>query len=165
MTKDDANYLLGLAQANFGYAFKDMTKSQKVLMVNSWAFGLQDIPADIVMLAFMQLVTTSKWVPTVAEIREQVRHIGYQAREGLYYGKGIEYLARVQLGQEVHIHNADGDDIRRYIVEQTKHLMDQQDSGLQLDTIIRGRNMTALGSGQMGFGEIGEGKYESGPSG
>lgn len=165
MTKDDANYLLGLAQANFGYAFKDMTASQKVLMVDSWAFGLQDIPADIVMLAFMQLVTKSKWVPTVAEIREQVKDIGMEARSGLDYGKGIEYLARVRLGKEVHIHNADGDAIRRYIVENTAHLMGQDGPGLQLDTIIRGRNMTSIGSGQMGFGEIGEGKYESGTSG
>ena len=158
MTKEDANYLLALAQANFGYAFKDMTQSQKVMMVSSWAFGLQDIPADIVMLAFMQLVTTSKWVPTVAEIREQVRHIAWQAKEGLEYGKGIEYLSRTRLGKEVHIHDGGGDAIRRYIVENTKHLLGPDGPGLQLDTIIRGRNMTALGSGQMGFAEIGEGQ-------
>lgn len=156
MSRDDANYLLGLAQANFGYAFRDMTNRQKVLMVDSWAFGLQDIPADIVMLAFMQLVTTSKWVPTVAEIREQVRTIGEKARENLNYGKDMERIAR-QMGKEVHFRTDDGGDaIRRYIVEHTERLMGLDGPGLQLDTIIRGRSMTAIGSGQMGFAELQE---------
>lgn len=157
LTAQDANYLLGLAQANFGYAFKDMTKQQKILLVNSWAFGLQDIPADIVMLAFMQLVTTSKWLPTVAEIREQVRSIGVQASENLNYGKDLNRLLR-KMGQEPTPRKDDGGDgMRHYIVESTKHLMGREGPGLQLDTILRGRSMTAIGSGQMGFAELPEG--------
>ena len=159
MTAQDANYLLSLARANFGYAFKDMTNQQKVMMVQSWAFGLQDIPADIVMLAFMQLVTTSKWIPTVAEIREQVRAIGEKARDNLDYGKGIERMARKYLNKNVQVRADDGGDaIRRYIVENTAHLMGADGPGLQLDTILRGRGMTAIGSGQMGFVELGEGQ-------
>ena len=64
MTPDDANKLLALAKANYSYAFKTMTKQEKIMLVQSWAFALQDIPADIVMLAFMQLLSTSKWLPT-----------------------------------------------------------------------------------------------------
>lgn len=157
MTGQDANYLLGLARVNYGYAFKDMTKQQKTMLVESWAFGLQDIPADIVMLAFMQLVTTSKWIPTVAEIREQVKTIGAKARENLSYGKDMELLVR-HLGKKVHIRRDDGGDaIRRYIVEKTEHLMGDDGPGLQLDAILRGRSMTAIGSGQMGFAELREG--------
>ena len=154
MTAQDANYLLGLAQANYGYAFKEMTKQQKIMLVNSWAFGLQDIPADIVMLAFMQLVTTSKWVPTVAEIREQVESIGAEAAENLNFWKNREWMLR-ELGREVPPHQEDENDaIRRYIVESTKHLRGYDGPGLKLDTILRCRSMTALGSGQMGFSEL-----------
>lgn len=154
VTAQDANYLLGLAQVNFGYAFKDMTKQQKIMLVDSWAFGLQDIPADIVMLAFMQLVTTSKWIPTVAEIREQVKAIGAKARDGLNYGKDMELLAR-RMGKEMRCRADDGGDaIRRYIVEKTEHLMGGDGPGLQLDAILRGRSMTAIGSGQMGFAQL-----------
>lgn len=156
MTAQDANYLLGLAQANFGYVFKDMTKQQKIMLVNSWAFGLQDIPADIVMLAFMQLVTTSKWLPTVAEIREQVRELGIKANENLNFGKDLERMCR-WMGKEVPIRQDDGGDgMRRYIVENTKHLTGRGGPGLQLDTILRGRSMTAIGSGRMGFAELPE---------
>jgi len=158
LTAQDANYLLGLAQANYGYAFKDMSKQQKVMLVESWAFGLQDIPADIVMLAFMQLVTTSKWLPTVAEIREQVKALGVKASGDLNYGKDLERLCR-KIGMEVHERRDDGgDSLRRYIVEHTKHLMGRDGPGLQLDTILRGRSMTAIGSGQMGFAELTEGE-------
>ena len=79
MTIQDANKLLALAKANYSYAFKTMSKQEKLMLVQSWAFALQDIPADIVMLAFMKLLSVSKWLPTVAEIREQVQRIYYEA--------------------------------------------------------------------------------------
>ena len=88
MTADDANKLLALAKANYSYAFKTMTKQEKIMLVQSWAFALQDIPADIVMLAFMQLLTTSKWLPTVAE--PVSRPAGGSKGQGIHCGKRLQ---------------------------------------------------------------------------
>lgn len=84
MTTEDANKLLALAKANYSYAFKTMTNQEKVMLVQSWAFSLQDIPTEIVMLAFMQLLSTSKWLPTVAEIREQAGRLNHEASSILW---------------------------------------------------------------------------------
>lgn len=133
MTADDANKLLALAKANYSYAFKTMTKQEKVLLVQSWAFALQDIPADIVMLAFMQLLTTSKWLPTVAEIREKIQKMYYQTA----YSNDL-------------LPEADG--VRRakkYIADNTWRLRGDGEPEISLDTILRGPYMNALGNGQM----------------
>lgn len=163
MTIEDANQLLGIAEANFNYAFKNMTHDQKVTLVKTWAFGLQDIPADIVMLAFMQLTTTSKWLPTVAEIREQVKDLNRQARRPLDDAENMRRLSRLyadMTGEALPESESEEDTrenaIRRYIVRSTEHLSGQDGPGLQLDTMLTaGGYFTALGSGRIGFAEIG----------
>ena len=163
VTIEDANQLLGIAEANFNYAFKNMSHDQKVTLVKTWAFGLQDIPADIVMLAFMQLTTTSKWLPNVAEIREQVRELHDQARRPLAVAEDMERLNRIYaemmgeaLPQPAGKEETREDAIRRYIVRSTEHLSGRDGPGLQLNTLLNeGGFFTALGSGHIGFAEIG----------
>lgn len=133
MTADDANKLLALAKANYSYAFKTMSKQEKVLLVQSWAFALQDIPADIVMLAFMQLLTTSKWLPTVAEIREKVK--------GMYYQTAYQ---NDLLPEAEGVRRA-----KKYIADHTCNMRGDGDAGISLDAILKGPYMTALGSGEM----------------
>lgn len=149
MTVEDANYLLGLAQANFGYAFRNMTDQQKIMLVHSWAFGLQDIPADIVMMAFMQLTTSCDWLPNVAKIREQVRKLRIEAKERASREEDIRRLFELT-GRELPPKQDGRDDrIRQYIIDHTETL--DKGVGLELDTILSGTYATPIGSGQMGF--------------
>lgn len=133
MTADDANKLLALAKANYSYAFKTMSKQEKVLLVQSWAFALQDIPADIVMLAFMQLLTTSKWLPTVAEIREKVKDMYYQSAYQNDLFPEAESVRRA----------------KKYIADHTGNMRGDGDAGISLNAILNGPYMAALGSGEM----------------
>ena len=79
MTKQEVNKLLALMRANYGSAFKGMSQPDKYLLLNTWTFTLQDLDANIVMIAAMELISTSKWLPTVAEIREQCKKLHYEA--------------------------------------------------------------------------------------
>lgn len=79
MTKQEVNNLLALLKANYSYAFKTMSTQEKYLMLNSWTFALQDMDAQVVFLAVMKLLTVSKWIPTVAEIREKAQSMYYEA--------------------------------------------------------------------------------------
>lgn len=79
MTKSEVNKLLALMKANYSYAFKNMSRQEKILLLNTWAFTLQDLDAGVVMIAVMQLISTSKWLPTVAEIREKCKDLYYEA--------------------------------------------------------------------------------------
>ena len=47
-----------------------MTKEQKAQMSTTWAAMLQDIPVDILEQAVHAHIKTSKWFPTISELRE-----------------------------------------------------------------------------------------------
>lgn len=141
MTISDANKLLALAKANYSYAFKTMSKQEKVMLVQSWAFALQDIPADIVMLAFMQLLSISKWLPTVAEIREQVQSLYYEANSTTYFDTMKPKNPRIEAARE-------------YIASKTGTIRGDSKPKLSLDAILEGSYGLALGSGQMGFSQL-----------
>ena len=77
MTTEDVNQLLAIMKANYSYAFKTMSQEEKYMLLCTWTVTLQDLPTDIVMMAVMQLVSKSKWLPTVAEIRAACREMHY----------------------------------------------------------------------------------------
>lgn len=79
MTKQEVNQLLALMRVNYSYAFKSMSQQEKYMLLNTWTFTLQDIDGSVVMLAAMQLISTSKWLPTVAEIREKCKGLYNEA--------------------------------------------------------------------------------------
>ena len=146
MNVEEANQLLALVKANYNYAFKNMGKQEKVMLVKSWAFVLQDIPADIVALAFMQLVSTHKWLPTPAEIRDQVRELYYSAAYQDVCGGSV-------------IVDEQAERARRYIVDQTSHLRGDHATQLSLDTILHRGYGKSLGTGKMEFwGTAGAGR-------
>lgn len=79
MTRQETNQLLLLLKVNYSYAFKGMTREEKYLLLNSWALALCDIDANLVMTAVVRLIAKSKWMPTVAEIREACGEVYYDA--------------------------------------------------------------------------------------
>ena len=62
MTIQAVNQLLAIMKANYSYAFKAMSPDERYMLLGTWAVTLQDLPADVVMLAVMQLVSQSKWI-------------------------------------------------------------------------------------------------------
>lgn len=93
-------------------------------MVKTWAFVLQDIPADICTLAFMQVMAVSKWLPTPAEIREQCKR--------MYVEASTYHFTHPNLPKD-----EQGDRVRQYICDSTQHLSGPGAPELSLDTIMR----------------------------
>jgi hypothetical protein len=149
MTVEEANKLLAIAKANYSYAFRNMSKEEKIILVKSWAFVLQDIPADIVTLAFMQLMATSKWLPTPAEIREQVKKLYFSAaHHGLFEENGVS--------------DEQADRVCAYIRANTGHLRGDGSAELSLETILQRGYGRSLGTGKSEFQAIeGNEKYLS----
>lgn len=83
MNRQEVNRLLAILKANYSYAFKTLSTQEKRILVESWAFALREIDADIVMMAVMRLLKVCKWMPTVAEIRDEVKKIGFDAEVSL----------------------------------------------------------------------------------
>lgn len=159
MTKQEVNKLLALMKANYSYAFKTMSQQDKYLLLNTWTFTLQDLNADVVMIAVMQLISVSKWLPTVAEIREKCQKLHYSAsygndslmewaiEEGRVSQDQIELYERKKRALD-------------YIASATNHLRGDKPAELKLDSILSNPAFTGLGTGKSGFAMLGDAKYE-----
>lgn len=159
MTKQEVNKLLALMKANYSYAFKSMSQQDKYLLLNTWTFTLQDLNADVVMIAAMQLISVSKWLPTVAEIREQCRELHYAAA----YGNDSVTEWLIEEGQlpqaEVDAYNRKRQ-AQRYIANATEHLRGDKPATLKLDAILGNPAFVGIGAGKSSFDMLGEAKLE-----
>lgn len=152
MTKQEVNKLLALMKANYSYAFKTMSQQDKYLLLNTWTFALQDINADVVMIAVMQLISVSKWLPTVAEIRDKCRSLYYSAAYGddSLMERAIEEGCASQDQIELYKQKKGA---RDYIARATNHLRCDESAELKLDSILSNPAFT-------GFAMLGDAKYE-----
>ena len=139
MNKQEVNNLLALLKANYSYAFKTMSTQEKYLMLNSWTFALQDLSADVVLLAVMKLLTVSKWIPTVAEIREKVQSMYYEALELMPNAIELEYLDEAKQQRQTAIANG--------ILEKTNHLRGDSAPELTLREIVNNPQYAQLMAG------------------
>lgn len=159
MTKQEVNKLLALMKANYSYAFKSMSQQDKYLLLNTWTFTLQDLNADVVMIAVMQLISVSKWLPTVAEIREKCQELYYSSayhndsmmewalEEGRLSPEEIEAYERKK-------------EARKYIASATNHLRGDKPAELQLDSILSSPAFQGLGAGKSSFAMLDKARYE-----
>lgn len=150
MTTQDVNQVLAIMKANYNYAFKNMSQEEKYMLLCTWTVTLQDLPADIVMLAVMQLVSQSKWLPTVAEIRENCREIHYAAAT-----PDTAYDMMVASGMSVTPEQQREHDRReakrKYIAEATKHLRNEDHGALTLDSLLVNPAFEGIGTGRPSF--------------
>jgi len=125
MTREEANKLLAVMQANYHYAFKTMKTEDKYLLLDSWTAVLSDISGEIVMLAAMKLIAKSKWMPTAAEVRKACQNLYYEALAARMEGAG------------------ERDGIYRQIMAKTQHLRGEE-NGIRLKAMLGGEGMPAL---------------------
>jgi len=165
VTKQEVNKLLALMKANYSYAFKTMSQQDKYMLLNTWTFTLQDLPADVVMIAVMQIISTSKWLPTVAEIREQCKKLYYEATP---YNNPIDWLDeedRRKYGiPEPTQEEIEAEKCRKaklnYIQNATSHLRGDRQPQLTLHSILSSPAFAGIGDGRSGLSLLGEARYE-----
>lgn len=159
MTKQEVNKLLAMMKVNYSYAFKAMSQQDKYLLLNTWTLALQDLNADVVMIAVMQLISVSKWLPTVAEIREKCQSLYYDAA---YWSDGLtEWDIKEGHASQEQIELYERKKrARDYIANATNHLRGDRPAELKLDSILSNPAFTGLGVGKSSFAMLGEAKYE-----
>ncbi len=150
MTTQDVNQILAIMKANYNYAFKNMSQEEKYMLLCTWTVTLQDLPADIVMLAVMQLVSQSKWLPTVAEIREKCREIHNAAATpdttfDMMLANGMQFTPEQQREHDRR------EAKRKYIAEATKHLRNEDNGALTLDSLLVNPAFQGIGTGRPSF--------------
>ena len=120
------------------------------MLLCTWTVTLQDLPTDIVMMAVMQLVSKSKWLPTVAEIRAACREMHYAAATpdtvfDMMVAAGMPVTPDQQREHELL------EAKRRYIAEATKHLRNKDTGGLAIEHLLANPAFEGIGTGQPSF--------------
>ena len=95
--------------------------------------------SDRIKLAVMKLLTVSKWIPTVAEIREKVQSLYYEALELMPDAIEREYLDEAKRQRNTAIAND--------ILEKTNHLRGDSTPELTLRAIVNNPQYAQLMAG------------------
>lgn len=141
MTREEANTMLSVAKANYPNYYKNMTVQDKKVLTQTWAIVLHDIPADIALLAYIQLVSKSKWPPTPADIREQAVQLHNEAEELLHQAHFMDEMQSLIecTPSQSKLRLKEIEAISNSVVRRTDHLshdLHGNDNGLTLNDII-----------------------------
>lgn len=89
MTKKEAVQILAILKAAYPSSYNGMTKEEASGTVTVWSMQFADMPVDIVMMAIHKLISTSKFPPTVADVKDKICGIHWEAytemTEGMRY--------------------------------------------------------------------------------
>lgn len=75
MNKRDVVELIAMNKINFPNAYKDMTKEDSQLLINSWLIQLEPYNSELVKTAFMRALKVCKFPVTLADIFGEIRKI------------------------------------------------------------------------------------------
>lgn len=90
MTKKEALQILAILKAAYPSSYNNMTKEEASGTVAIWAMQFADMPVDIVMMAIHKLISTSKFPPSVAEVKDKIKSIHWEAYDMITVNR--EYL-------------------------------------------------------------------------
>lgn len=81
MTKKEALQVLAVLKAAYPASYQSMTKEEASGTVSIWCMQFADMPYEIVFMALQKLISTNKFPPTVAEVKEKIKSIHWEAYE------------------------------------------------------------------------------------
>jgi hypothetical protein len=81
MTKKEAIQILAILKAAYPSSYNNMTKEEASGTVGVWCMQFEDMPGDIVLMAINKLISTSKFPPTVAEVKDKLKSMHWEAHE------------------------------------------------------------------------------------
>lgn len=87
MTKKEALQILAVLKAAYPSSYNGMTKEEATGTVSVWCMQFADIPADIVMMAIHKLISTNKFPPSIAEVKNKLESIHWEAYEAITFSQ------------------------------------------------------------------------------
>jgi hypothetical protein len=78
MTKKEAVQILAILKAAYPSSYNGMTKEEANGTISVWAMQFADMPADIVMMAIHKLISSCKFPPSVAEVKDKIKSIHWE---------------------------------------------------------------------------------------
>ena len=82
MTKKEAVQVVAILKAAYPNYYKDIGAEEAQGTISVWAMQFAELAAEIVLMALNKHISTNKFPPTIAEIKEKITAIYWEA-----YGK------------------------------------------------------------------------------
>ena len=77
MTKEETSLLLGILQTAYPRFYAGITSEQADATIGLWCVMLSDVTLEIAKPALYRLISTCKFPPTIAEMRESISALKY----------------------------------------------------------------------------------------
>lgn len=91
MTKKEALQILAILKAAYPASYNGMTQEEASGTVAVWCMQFDEMPGDVVMMAVHKLIATNKFPPTVAEVKEKLKSLHWEAYDMISgHGIGLE---------------------------------------------------------------------------
>lgn len=89
MTKKEVLQILAILKAAYPASYNGMTKEEASGTVAVWTMQFERTPVDIVMMAIHKLIATNKFPPTVAEVKDKIKAIHWEAYDAITAHKEV----------------------------------------------------------------------------
>lgn len=104
MTKKEALQVLAILKAAYPASYNG-TKEEAAGTVSVWCMQFADVPADIVLMAIHKLISTSKFPPTVAEVKSKISALHWEAYSALSDGMRYKRISEEEKAQYQRIYD------------------------------------------------------------
>lgn len=81
MNQVEATKLLALIKVAYPTSYRDLDEKTREATINMWHLTFESVPYGIMEIAFEHFRRVSKFPPTIAEMREELKSIYYKAYE------------------------------------------------------------------------------------
>lgn len=79
MTYEETAGILSMITAAYPHVYKNLAEEEAKAVVMIWAVQFKDVPADIVFMATNKAIASSKYPPTIAEVKDKLSSLYWEA--------------------------------------------------------------------------------------
>ena len=83
MTREETLELMAILKAAYPNSYNGMTKQEAIGVVTVWALHFAEVPADIVFMAMQKAISSSKFPPSINEVKAKLQSVYWEAHEAL----------------------------------------------------------------------------------
>ena len=83
MTKIEALQVLAILKAAYPASYNGMSEEEAAGTATVWAMQFNDMSAEVVLMALQKCISTNKFPPTIAEVKNKVASVHWEAYEAL----------------------------------------------------------------------------------
>ena len=92
MNRKEAAQILSILKASYPNVYKNLSGEDAQGIVSVWYMQFAEISAEVVFMALNKAISVSKFPPTVAEVKEKIHSVHWEAYEIMQRHHKINYL-------------------------------------------------------------------------